>query len=84
MKVRYRKTQTEAISSRFNIHSIGEVITEDDSPFISELDVYLEQKHEWKDMSQAFKDKDLITDNYNTTFFEPQNEEDRVRGFTLT
>lgn len=54
-----------------------------DSCFIRDLEVWVEALPEWKDMRQAFKDKDLIIDNHNTCFFEPTLEEDRERGFTL-
>jgi hypothetical protein len=70
MKVRYKKTGEETHASNFNVCTCGEVLTGDDSPFISELDVYLENKKQWKDMHQAFKDNDLQIDNYNTCFFE--------------
>jgi hypothetical protein len=83
-QVRYKKTRSTAWASRFNVSTLAEVLTGDDSPSISELDVWLEQKQCWKDMGDAFRDRDLITDNYNTCFFEPQNEEDRKRGFTLS
>jgi hypothetical protein len=84
MKVRYKKNPEEIrYSSNFNTSAIGEVLTGDDSPFFHELDVFLELKQEWKDLRQAFADRDLITDNYNTCFFEPKNQEDRRRGFTL-
>lgn len=70
MKVRYKKIGVETHASNFNTNTIGEVLTGDDSAFISELDVYLENKKEWKDMHQAFSDNDLEIDNYNTYFFE--------------
>jgi hypothetical protein len=54
-----------------------------DSAFIRDFEVWIEALQKWKCMSQAFKDSDLIVDNYNTTFFEPSNDEDRERGFTL-
>jgi ssRNA-specific RNase YbeY (16S rRNA maturation enzyme) len=83
MNVRYKKHPEELIPcSRFNISTLGEVILPNTSEFVSELDVWLEQKKEWKDMHQAFMDKDLITNNMNTSFFEPPTEEDRKRGFT--
>jgi hypothetical protein len=84
MQVRYKKHPNETIfASRFNELALAEIILPDTSEFISELDVWLEQKEEWKDMNQAFADKDLIIDNFNTHFFEPPTEEDRKRGFTL-
>lgn len=75
--------------SRFNVHALAEVICywddgSADNMFIKELDVFIVANGiGWKDMRQAFKDKDIITDNYNTTFFEPTTEEDKIRGFTL-
>lgn len=83
MKVRYKNNGQLAWSSQFNILTLNEVLTGDDSVFISSLDVFIEAKQEWKDLRQAFKDRDVITDNYNSRFFEPQNEEDRKRGYTL-
>ena len=83
MKVRYKKTGTEAESGSFNITTIGEVLTGDDSPFITELDVFLKETGEWKDMTQAFEDGDIIVNNMNTRFFEPPTTEDRERGYTL-
>jgi len=84
-------------SIQFNVHAIAEVICfwedgDTDSMFIKDLDVYITAKVfngfafmvvGWKDMEQAFKDHDIIIDNYNACFFEPANEEDRKRGFTL-
>lgn len=87
MKVRYKRSGTEAHGSKFNVHAMSEVVTMSDdggdSAFISDLDVYLEQKQQWKDMHQAFKEHDLITDNYNTAFGEPETEEDRERGYWI-
>ena len=88
MKLRNKYTGKNWHSSKFNIHGLGEIIVHypdygADSAFIREFDVYLVSTGEWKDMNQAFKDHDLITDNYNTRFFEPKTEEDRIRGFTL-
>jgi hypothetical protein len=83
MKIRYKKTGTLGNASYFNINAMAEVLTGDDSAFVSELDVFLDSKNMWKDMRQSFSDKDLIIDNYNTRFFEPNNEEDKERGYTL-
>jgi len=81
MKLRYKDTGTETSGSYFNINAVAEVVTSDDSAFISDLDV--EIAGEWKDMRQAFKDKDIITDNYNSHFFVPLTLEDKNRGYTL-
>lgn len=89
MKLRRKgKPGSEACSSAFNIHGIGEIIvTFDDgsasSEFLRDYEVFLESKDEWKDLRQALKDHDVITDNYNSHFFEPPTEEDRQRGYTL-
>jgi hypothetical protein len=82
MKLRYKKSGLETSSGRFNMHGMGEVLTPDDSAIISELDAWI-RGSEWKDMRQAFADKDIITDNHNIRFFEPTTEEDRRRGYTL-
>lgn len=86
MKLRYKHNKAECRGSKFNILACcpDEVLTGDDSVYVTDLEVWLEQKQEWKDMVQAFKDHDLIRDNHNQYFFEPANEEDRKRGYTLT
>ena len=63
MKIRYKETGTEADANAFNMHAMAEVLTGDDSAFISELDVWV--NNEWKDMDQAFKDEDIIPNNLN-------------------
>ena len=62
---------------------MNEVPTGDDTVYIQDLDVYLPALGAWKDMAQAFRDKDLITDDYNTYFLEPPTPEDRERGYLL-
>ena len=79
MKLRYKKTGTETAGSQFNTHAVGEVLTGCDSALISELDVWIDGA--WKDMSQAFRDRDLIPDNYNVWFGQPRTPEDRDRGY---
>lgn len=89
MKVRFKDNPIQSwYSERFNIHALSEIIVFNkdlgaDSAFIKDFDVCLEQKKEWKDMGQAFRDKDLIIDNYNTFFFEPKTEANRIRGYAL-
>jgi hypothetical protein len=97
MRVRQKGTSGDnwkMTSGKFNVCALSEVICywEDgsaDSLFIKDLDVFIEARTYtgnhigWKDMRQAFEDKDIIIDNFNTYFFEPENEEDRKRGFTL-
>lgn len=90
MKLRAKADiNTEASSSKFNTHALNEIICfwpegDADSVFISDFDVFITANNiGWKDMNQAFHDKNIITDNYNIYFFEPANEEDKKRGFTL-
>lgn len=83
-RVRAKKTGALGSSSTFNVSALNEIIVgfetgDMDSDYITNYDVFV--NGEWKDMKQAFKDHDLITDNYNTGFFEPRTEEDRVRGY---
>lgn len=79
MRVRYKLTGTEAEASHFNVHALAEVLTGDDSAYISDLDVFVNGT--WKDMRQAFADRDIIHDNYNTFFSVPRNDEERERGY---
>lgn len=86
MKVRNKKTQAQGQSTNFNVHSLSEIVVafEDgtmDSDYIRNYDVWINDT--WVDMSDAFKRNLLISDNYNTIFFEPTNEEDKIRGYTL-
>lgn len=87
MKVRMKDNPDQPFSSsRFNVHGLGEVIGfgnhfGSDLFYIKDLDVLIGDK--WIDMSEAFRNHDLIVNNYNTRFFRPKNEEDRKRGFTL-
>ena len=88
MKVRMKSDPNGVFhSSKFNTHAMSEVIGQGDSFgadsfFIKDLDVLL-STGQWKDMKQAFRDRDIITDNYNTWFFEPKTKADRDRGYTL-
>lgn len=66
---------------RFNTHALSEVDVGDDSAFISDLEVFIEAKQEWKCLKQAFKNRDVIPDNYNEWFDEPRTEADRKRGY---
>ena len=85
MRVRYKDTGTKAYGSHFNVFATApeEVLTGDDSVYVRDLDVFLVKKGMWKDMLQAFRDHDLIRDNYNTYFFEPETDEERKRGYAL-
>lgn len=81
MKIRYKKSGALGAASGFNIHAIGEVLTGDDTVYISDLDVWVEALGGWKDMREAFRDRDIIPDNYHTSFAEPQTPADRERGY---
>ena len=88
MKVRFKdKPDTVWYSGKFNIHGLSEVIVQHeelgaDSVFIKDLDVLL-VNGKWQDMHQAFRNHDLIIDNYNTCFFEPKTTKEKERGFAL-
>lgn len=83
MQIRYKKTGRISFSSNFNINALTEVLVEDDSPSICDLDVFVTAENDWMDMAEAFKNGDLIVDNYNTYFFEPETEEERKLGYRL-
>jgi hypothetical protein len=92
MKIRLKdKPKATGFSMGLNTHAMAEVIVgfDDDesgqsmgmdSCFLKELQVLLKDGT-WKDLEQAFKDKDVITDNYNTDFREPENEEEKEKGW---
>jgi hypothetical protein len=79
MLVRYKINNQEASASRFNIHALDEALTGGDSVCIKDLDVWLGDS--WKDMRQAFRDKDIVPDNYNERFSPPVNEYARTIGY---
>ena len=80
--LRYKNRPDEPFNAgSFNTSALAEVLTGDDSAYIKDLDVCIDG--EWKDLGQAFNDRDLITDNYNTRFFEPKTVIDKARGYTL-
>lgn len=86
MKVRTKETGEIAHSGNFNTHGLSEIIVyffdgDCTSDFIHNYEVYLERKNEWKPLDQAFKDKDVIPDNYNTMFREAKNKEEKERGW---
>ncbi len=81
MKGRYKTTKSECDVSTLNIHSLNEVLTGDDSAYFSDLEVWLPEKKEWKCLLQALRDRDVITDNYNTILLFPRNSEERDRGY---
>ena len=73
----------EGTASSFNTHSLDEVVvyTESDclSVPMSELEVIVGS--EWKPMQKAFKDRDIIPNNYNTCFDTPHSDEEKHQGF---
>jgi hypothetical protein len=87
MRVRLKQNGDIGYILRLNTFALAEAIVgfedgECDSCFYSSLDVLLPNDG-WKDLCEAIKDHDVITDNYNTQLYFPQNEEDRKRGYTL-
>lgn len=72
-------------ATNFNTHGVGEVVcyfknTGCDLEYIDNLEVQL-SNGEWKPMSKAFEDKDIIINNINTEFDEPHSDTEREQGF---
>lgn len=90
MKVRFKKRpDSEYHCSRFNPVGFGEVIIQGenigaDSVFVVDLEIFVESKQTWKDMAIAFKEQDILPDNYNLWFSEPKTEQDRLRGYIIS
>jgi hypothetical protein len=78
------KPEVTGTSSKFN-GSFEVLVTfeggEMDSVFTSDLEVLI--GGEWKDLGLSLDKKDIITDNHNTEFFEPQDEAEKLRGYKL-
>ena len=86
MKVRDKKTGAIGSSNKFNLHAMSEIMVgfddgDCDSAFISDYDVFLDTPKVWKPMNEAFRDKDIITDNYNSEFREPRDVIEKARGY---
>lgn len=87
MKIRYKNSpedERNGVVFYFNMQSMDEIDMGDDSARPSELEVWLEADQRWQPLREAFaaRPRVLITDNYNTHFFEPRNEIDRERGYS--
>lgn len=68
------------------VEKLGYDVSVADGMFVATLrwkDGWQEALGEWKPMDDAFRDRNVIIDNHNTTFFEPKTNEDRERGFAL-
>jgi len=87
MKCRHINTGEECESSTFNTSSVSEVIIYTDgwmdTDYPSRYEWFIEKTGEWMSWKDAWAGKYIINDNYNTFFFEPDNDEDRKRGYTL-
>lgn len=72
-RVRLKKDHTVlGTASRFNTLSVSEMIVtynegDASSEFVSDYDVQL-QDDSWKDMREAFRDKDLVSDEQDRYF----------------
>lgn len=70
----------EGHGSNFNLCSINDILVYFDDGCIdeyspSQLDVYLTKKKEWKYLPDAFRDKDVVTNDAYTFFYEPREEQ---------
>ena len=88
MKVRLiNNKEITGTSNKFNTTNNSEVLMYFDkeggasSEFISDLEVKIKDK--WLPLLEAFKQKILIVDNYNTELFEPKTNEEKERGYRL-
>lgn len=86
MKVKNKHNGAVGFSVEFNTHGMSEIIVgfiEGDcsSEYIRDYDVYLDSTGTWKDMNQAFKDRDIIPNNYNTGFREAESELEMMKGY---
>ncbi len=85
VKARVIKTGEEGSTGAFNTTSLFEVFFYCkewmDTMFPEDLEVYIEAEQKWMSISQAFKEKALIPNNYNTHFAEPADEKDKERGY---
>lgn len=95
MRVRYTdRPEITGFTDKFSIGGLGEVELYFDSgdatsDYIKDLDVLLEhplpssvyKPGVWVRLSDAFKSKDVIADNYDRRFFEPASEADKARGW---
>ena len=75
------KNKNERIRSvtTFNPCSTHEILTGDDTVPPDALEVKLGDT--WKCMAQAFRDRDIIPNNLNTTFDVPHNQANKDRGY---
>jgi hypothetical protein len=87
MKARIIGTQEVGQASTFNVHALSEVFVyfkdECVDEFCKNVEVFVESINNWLPLLAALEEHLVITDNYDTSFFEPKNKEDKERGFTL-
>lgn len=90
MQLRHKSTHERCYSSSFNVCSLDEIIVSYDNDVTSDslhfYEALLEtgpRAGQWVSLADALKAHDVITDNYNKHFAEPQTDADRERGFTL-
>jgi hypothetical protein len=86
MKVKNKNTGSVGYSDKFNTHGLGEMIVyfEDgdcSSEYIKDYDTFVESENAWMDMGEAFRQNLIIPDNYNVDFREPDNVEEKYRGW---
>lgn len=88
MAFRFREIQNHnkcgTTNLHFNMSSMDEVTVYFDSDYcdsesISDIEIMIDD--EWKSVTDAIKDKDIIPDNYNTYLDIPKSEQEREQGF---
>jgi hypothetical protein len=88
MKVRLTdKPEITGYSSSLNTYGMGELIVyyDDGDASSDEISLYDVQLKDgtWLPLGQAFREKIVITDNYDSSFRESVTDEERERGYYL-
>jgi hypothetical protein len=88
MKVRLSaKPEITGYSSKLNMCGMSELIVhyEDGDASSDEISLYDVQLQDgtWMPLWQAFREKIVITDNYDSSFRQSLNDEERARGYYL-
>ena len=93
MKVRFKdRPAITGTASEFNVHALAEIIFyfDDadthggcDSVFMRDVEIFVTKLDTWKSFNDASRDGDIIPDNYNRSFGEPETDADRERGYSL-
>lgn len=87
MKLRHKTNGDLCESHAFNVHALSEILVtfpdgSRDSDYISNYEVFLPDGT-CKELAQAFRDRDVVPNNYNSVFGLPIDDAARQRGYNL-